>query len=263
MKHYFQELALSFYGSDGGNLDSEIWFCGLEWGGSLAFNADTEEEMIAPTAEEGGYLVTTPKINDYRKNISWSLGFEGAVTNGVNQKICWFLNYYYNLEPTDHYSYEQFVSAHEICFNLPTGKGFKMNLFPLKATSHNREWCEKRSRLTGFNNRASYEVWCMIHRGAYYQALLKLHNPKVILGFGKTHAGKYYRFWGVELVDKSTQTLGDITIEYCQIPGTDTYLMITPFFGGVYGINTGEKMQDLTELVHRILKTRMPFKRDV
>ncbi|MGX2950448.1 hypothetical protein ACWIUA_06015 [Ursidibacter sp. B-7004-1] len=30
----FKNSALSFAGCDGGNLNSDVWFCGLEWGGS-------------------------------------------------------------------------------------------------------------------------------------------------------------------------------------------------------------------------------------
>lgn len=261
MHDQFRELALSFYGSDGGNLDSEIWFCGLEWGGHLVWKSDTDEAMIDPTAEEPGYLVTTSVRRDYQENISWSHGFSGAVANGVNQKVCWFLNYYHNLEPSDNYRYDEFVLDHEICFNQPTGKGFKMNLFPLNSATHDDAWCENLTDFTGFNNRLSYKVWCMIYRGAFYQKLLKQHKPKVVLGFGKSQAAQYYRFWGAELADKFERTLGEVTVEYCKIPETESYLIISPFFGGVYGINSVSKMLDLCELVHDILGTSMPFKR--
>lgn len=261
MSNHFRQLALSFYGSDGGNLDSEIWFCGLEWGGSLDWKSDTTEKVIDPIGEESGYLVTSSTKHDYRQNISWSHGFSDAVKNGVNQKICWFLNYYYNLEPVDTYRYDQFVVAHEICFNRPKGKGFKMNLFPLNAVSHDVDWCDDCTQFTGFNNRSSYEIWCMIHHGIYYQTLLKRHQPKIVLCLGKSHAAKYYRFWDAELVDKTERNLGDVTIEFCQIPETESYLIVVPFFGGTYGINSGEKMRDLVELVHNILGTTMPYKR--
>ena len=32
VKDGFSKLALSHYGYDGGNLGSEIWFSGIEWG---------------------------------------------------------------------------------------------------------------------------------------------------------------------------------------------------------------------------------------
>ncbi len=30
----FSEAAQSLYGCDGGNLNSSVWICGLEWGGA-------------------------------------------------------------------------------------------------------------------------------------------------------------------------------------------------------------------------------------
>ena len=46
----FVDMALSFAGGDGGNLDSEVWFCGFEWGNSHGIDIektiDTEFQPI-------------------------------------------------------------------------------------------------------------------------------------------------------------------------------------------------------------------------
>lgn len=41
IKENFNEMALSHYGCDGGNLSSPIWACGLEWGGGYEDNQVT------------------------------------------------------------------------------------------------------------------------------------------------------------------------------------------------------------------------------
>lgn len=252
----FEELALSFYGCDGGNLKSPVWFCGLEWGGELHWDNDVN---INTLATERGYQTPFDQEaieSDYMTNVSWSDGFEGAVTNGVNQKICWFLNYYLAIDPTDSYDYAQFVIDHKICHKGDDGLGFKMNLFPMNAPNHDYSWDVKRAQFTGFESRSAYEEWCLKHRGEYFRVLLKKYQPEIIIVLGKTHVHKFIQFFGCEDAENFELDKNGVSISYRKIPNTDTYLIISPFFGGASGINSFNKMKDLTNLVHEIKGTQ-------
>lgn len=254
---FFKELALSFYGCDGGNLQSKIWFCGLEWGGDLVWEENTDSEKIVTIDEDYGYLDDQYREVDYCNNVSWSHGFGGGLANGFNQKICWFLNYYLGLDPTDSYQYDDFVREHKICFNEPDGIGFKMNLFPLNSPGHNHDWDENRARFSGFFARRAYEEWCEVHRGEFFQRLVRENGPEVIIATGKTSWSKFVRFFGAEAIPLQEASLNEVTISYCKLPYSDTYLIITPFFGGPSGINSFKKMQDLATLVHQVRGTEV------
>ena len=45
----FKQFACSHYGCDGGNLDSSVWVCGLEWGTEFKDLADLEKTMEGPS----------------------------------------------------------------------------------------------------------------------------------------------------------------------------------------------------------------------
>lgn len=252
----FEELALSFYGCDGGNLRSKIWFCGLEWGGDLRWAEGKTGEKLETVEEDSGYGDQERRLRDFSQNISWEEGFIDAVTTGVNQKICWFINYYLGLDRSDSYQYADFVVENKICFNEPDGIGFKMNLFPLNSRKHDGSWDEKRAQYTGLATRWEYEAWCLKNRGAYFQKLIKEGAPEVIIGLGKSHMWKFFQFFGCnESAVKEANLINSVTIFYCTIPETETMLVISPFFGGPYGINSFKKMQNLTTLVHQVRGT--------
>ncbi len=110
--------------------------------GFVVWSGGGELDSIPPetVTVEAGYRDREEKERDFLTNVSWADGFYGAVVAGYNQKICWFLNYFLDLDPTDSYQYEPFVEEHKIYYNDSEGLGFKMNLFPLNFPSHNRDW---------------------------------------------------------------------------------------------------------------------------
>ncbi len=251
----FESLALSFYGCDGGNLRSKIWFCGLEWGDDLNWKEGKEGQELVTIMKDSGYGDSEENLRDFSQNISWKYGFIDAVTTGVNQKICWFINYYFGIDMSDSYQYDDFVVENKICFNDPDGIGFKMNLFPLNSPEHDHDWDENRARFSGFFARKAYEEWCEVHRGAFFQKLVRENNPEVIIATGKTSLLKFVRFFGAEAIPLQEASLNEITISYCKLPYCDTLLIITPFFGGPSGINSFKKMKDLAMLVHQVAGT--------
>lgn len=66
---------------------------------------------------------------------------------------------------------------------------------------------------------------------------------------------KFFQFFGCNESAVKEANLNSVTIFYCTIPETETMLVISPFFGGPYGINSFKKMQNLTTLVHQVRGT--------
>ncbi|TYA50756.1 hypothetical protein FXB78_07520 [Aggregatibacter actinomycetemcomitans] len=85
----FKDTALSFAGCDGGNLKSDVWFCGLEWGGE---QKNTLDLLLTKTV----FILGLTKI---LMGVGWlniikrSAGSYGIFTvwNGMMVKIVRFL----------------------------------------------------------------------------------------------------------------------------------------------------------------------------
>ena len=164
----FVDMALSFAGGDGGNLDSEVWFCGFEWGNSHGIDIEkTIDTEFQPIPEP----------------TSWAhKDFEGSWNTNYNRKICLFLKYFYAID-WEGMSYDEFVANHQILY--PDGLGFKLNLLPVRF--RNREslaWAKAIEAASGFETFDDYRSWCVTHRGAFFRALLSKHKPKVLVCTG-------------------------------------------------------------------------------
>lgn len=147
----FVDMALSFAGGDGGNLDSEVWFCGFEWGNSHGIDIEkTIDTEFQPIPEP-----TSQAHED----------FEGSWNTNYNRKICLFLKYFYAID-WEGMSYDEFVANHQILY--PDGLGFKLNLLPVRF--RNREslaWARQIEAASGFETFDDYRSWCVTHRGAF------------------------------------------------------------------------------------------------
>lgn len=242
----FKEIACSFYGCDGGNLDSDFWFCGLEWGGDIS-QIKALVRFDDPDREHG-YLAEDGKTLNFCENISWTRSFKGAHTNQYNETICKFLNKF-QIQTTIN-DYENFIKENEILFNTESGIGFKMNMFLINSPKHDSEWEEKHIRITGFHNRNDYQKWCVQgERAIFFQNLIREHQPKYLICTGITSANHFLDFFGCQ-VDPQHAENDDVRIVFSQIPNTKTNIIIVPFFGfRAYSINTEEKLDSLIALI--------------
>jgi len=132
----FKKVAVSFAGGDGGNPNSDVWFCGLEWGIGDESSSDDFYEKFS----------LSPKLIPH----SWvEDDFDGSWTAQYNRKICWFLWYYYNLEWKNGESAEHFVKKYDVLY--PQGIGFKLNMLPINFKNRSSiKWNEQFIKLTGF-----------------------------------------------------------------------------------------------------------------
>lgn len=223
----FKHTALSFAGCDGGNLNSDVWFCGLEWGGSQRNELD-------------------PAVD--RDNLySWSdEDFIGSWTAQYNQKICWFLWYFFNLEWHHGENSTTFVKRHHILYSeKEDGIGFKMNMLPIGFPNRNQiDWNETLQSLTGLSTFDKYREWCVVNRGEFFRKQILTYRPSVIVCTGISEVNNFVRFF----TGRSTSIYSSnpsLKIAYAQFE--DTLICICPFFGGASGINSYEKMEILVK----------------
>ncbi|GAA5104014.1 hypothetical protein [Wohlfahrtiimonas larvae] len=251
----FKKIAASFYGCDGGNLDSDFWFCGLEWGNDLN-ELKTIIEVDDPLREHG-YLPDDGKTQDFCQNISWARSFSDAHHNQYNYTICDFLNEF-NIPKIEKNltDYEKFIIKNKILFNMKDGIGFKMNMFLLNSPKNNSPWEEKHKKLTGFESRQDYHHWCINgERAQFFQELIKQHQPKYLICTGISSDYEFFSFFGCDHSTAQYASDEGIRIVFSEIPNTQTNIIVVPFFGYYqHCINSSEKLTNLIKLIKANIK---------
>ena len=222
----FVEMALSFAGGDGGNPQSEVWFCGYEWG-NLA------KTDMAETIERE--FVVQPQPSSWQDE-----EFEGSWDTNYNRKICWFLEYFYELDGANK-SYEAFVEEFKILY--PDGLGFKLNLLPVRF--HDRasmNWSDNIKAASGFESIADYREWCVVHRGRFFRNTIAQFKPKLLICTGVGERDNFFRAF-TDGGEPERIELTDFAISVARF--NQTLVCVTPFFGGPSGINSFAKMEQL------------------
>ena len=233
----FSEMALSFAGGDGGNLQSEVWFCGYEWG-NLA------KTDMAETIEHD--FVAQPQPTSWQDE-----DFDGSWNTNYNRKICWFLEYFYQLDGYNK-SYDAFVEEFKILHS--NGLGFKLNLLPVRF--HDRgsvEWSDNIQTASGFASFADYRVWCVIHRGKFFRDAIRQYQPKLLICTGVGERDNFFRAF-TDGGEPERIQLTDFAISVARID--QTQVCVTPFFGGPSGINSHEKMEQLVGSTKALLQRK-------
>jgi hypothetical protein len=227
----FRNLAMSFYGCDGGNLDSPIWTCGLEWGGGLQDNEIPQDDFM------------NTAICSW-DSPGWSArGCLSGRRMGYNQKLAWFFSYYFGW---DIHNYKQ--DAEEQKLFCKNGIGFKMNAFPISFKDRRTvTWNEAIMRQTGLNDFDKYREWCIENRGRYYYDLVKKHSPKLVLCTGIDSYKEFFRFFRCDEIEP----IPDNYIYVSKTNSDKTLVFVVPFFGGPYGINSYKKMENLVVSVKK------------
>lgn len=230
----FKNTSLSFAGCDGGNPQSDVWFCGLEWGG------EQRNELDKPIQESEIY--------------AWSHeDFEGAWLAQYNQKICWFLWYFHNLEWNNGENSDIFVKRHHILYRQQeNGIGFKMNMLPIGFPNRNNiDWNTTLKTLTGLNSFDEYRQWCVTNRGEFFRNAVIKYQPKVIVCTGISEVDNFMQFF-----TGKTEYENAITekFKFYHSKFENTLICVVPFFGGANGINSYEKMESLVSQIKSLLK---------
>jgi len=247
----YQETAQSFAGCDGGNLDSEIWFCGMEWGfhGEMK-DGELADECLVPQYRHGGWNDTLEKWDDDAEKSGWE--WEDSLASPTNAKIGWFLNDYFNLG--GFCSENDWLVKNKLFFNDPKGIGFKLNMFPLPLRGRaNINWSDEIKEKTGFGSFDQYRIWTVQNRGKFFQNLLHQHKPKRIICTGISEFENFCDFWGIKDFSTGKWIEGITTNTTFWVGENDkTQIIVTRFFGGRWGVSSYSMMEELVRSIKKI-----------
>tara|TARA_R110002110_G_scaffold109604_2_gene273304 strand:- start:109 stop:879 length:771 start_codon:yes stop_codon:yes gene_type:complete len=168
----------SFLGCDGGNINAEIWFCGVEFGG-------TPKEMNTYYENHVKHYVKDKLEIPFREN------YEGKY---LKSKFDRYLTAMY-LILLENYSFDKTVDSIVIDDFLKNklynknSKSFKLNLFPIakKDVSWDKEIEEKLNI-----NRDVYYSSMFKGRSKFFQDIISKYQPKTIICFSPTNHSDYF-----------------------------------------------------------------------
>lgn len=240
VKSDFENLALSHYGYDGGNLNSSFWVSGIEWGGGITpsqLKIDIENgpilnpKSVEKHSDREVYLKY--KFDTiWLKILSRTLGFEVA-------------------------DYKKMISD-DINALSSSGPMMKFNLYPISFKDTSPEyWNSDFYELTGFPTKELYVGWIQENRFQMFNKLVIENKPKVILCSGITFKKDFLlAFGGVKSIFSipietiSMQENKTIFVYDSQL-SKNTKIIITPFFGSVYGIKSNEQCEAVGNLIRK------------
>lgn len=227
----FSEAAQSLYGCDGGNLNSSVWICGLEWGGQAKHDLSEVIKVDAPIGWDSD-----------DETIADCLQSEGM---GYNQKIAWLFSYLFNWDISDYVT-----EAEKYRLMCHQGVGFKMNMFPLSFENRNNiNWTEAHKSYSNLNGFDEYKRWTIENRGKYFQNLVLKHNPKLIVCTGITSDSEFMAFFDCDAPEQHRIYNDQMRLCLGKINNGKTMILVVPFFGGPSGINSYKKMEALSNFI--------------
>jgi len=243
MNDNFKKWACSLSGCDGGNISAKTWLCGIEWGqGSYG---DYYEKELPQEISEGS-VCSTVKEYDWKKSITYPYGLS-------------FAKLYMAIHGQKVESYKNVVD-----FNGQ--ELFKLNLYPIAfdSTDHGLWKKNKLDKITTFENKYLYKVWCFFNRFPYFSKLRKKHEPKLIICTGVDYLRDFLMFFGadnVEMVGTGTISPQSETNKYDRTYywvrlDRNTLLVVIPFFSGRYGLNSNYLLQQMGKRISELLNSK-------
>lgn len=258
---FYEGLENSVMDIDGGYINSDLWFCGIEPGGVIKHcdvitylnkkeNYAITDSLKADVVEK--YSLNKIVIPVYLQNVYDNMNewkFDHIIGDIVSELG--------NIKPN---------------FNYENKKGnvFKLNLFPLKAREVSN-WNKTHSDITGCTLKKEYYGKCIEKRFPLLRRLTEAAKPKVIVCIGKTFTDEFMlAFWGntnwwdnegehKSLGDSKTPyTINSIKINiYTGDEGTPT-LIVTPFFGWRnHCVNKKEHIEFIRNLILKELNSKL------
>ena len=244
MNDNIREWACSFSGCDGGNINAEIWLCGIEWA----------------SGSEGNYyekdLPNEIKLGAVEPNLK-TYDWEYSLTHPYGRN---FAKLYKSIKGEEVEKYEDVV-------NLTGNEIFKANLYPIAFDSTDHALWHKYNldKITGFESKHLFNTWCFFNRFIFFSEHRKQYKPKLIIGTGIDYLRDFIMcFGGNESIEKlkfntitpnSEKNKYDRTYYWLNLDD-DTLLVVIPFFGGRYGLNSNNLLQEMGNRIKKLLKEK-------
>jgi len=252
----FKEWACSFSGCDGGDLKSDIWLCGIEWGFvndqgltdeafELRKQQDYAEVLPAQIAkgayQPGAYHYFDPKRwkFPYIRNIAKLLG----VIKGL-----------------DVYKLDDIKNASE------SWSIFHMNLYPIAFPNESDALWDKYhlSEVTGLESKPIYRTWCLLQRFPWIAEQVKEHQPKLIIGTGVGYLTDFIVCCGgsgivddihcEKIVGEESKSESSSRTLYWTKVNEKTTLVVAPFMTSRFGLNSNVLIEKFGKRIRDVAK---------
>lgn len=230
----FTKWARSLSGCDGGNPESPIWLCGIEWGYAKrkGQSDDDYNKEVSTYYEEitSGELGEPPKKYDWAGSLTYPFGISVA-----KLYTAWM---------------QKDVKSYS-AIKRDTPPLFKLNLYPIAFRSLDHKlWKQyELEKKVKFESKECYLEWCRKYRFPYFFNLTKIKNPKLIIGVGITHRDDFSLcFAGKkrQLEEKIFDEKGGKRRYFHQkINDGKTTLVVIPQFKTRYGLNSDSLLKEM------------------
>lgn len=244
MNKNLRDWACSLSGCDGGNIEADVWLCGIEWGGGS--HGDYYEKKLPQQISDGAVVANLDKY-DWKDSITYPYGLS-------------FAKLYTAIKGGDVKKYKQVTS-------LRGDELFKTNLYPIAfdSTDHDLWHKNKLDEVTGFENKYLFNIWCFFNRFPEFSALRKQYKPKLIIGTGIGYLLDFLMFFGgnenidkvksAKISPKSDSNKSDRLYYWINLD-SNTLLVVIPFFSGRYGLNSNYLLQEMGNQIRKLLQQK-------
>jgi transcriptional activator of eps genes len=230
----------SYTGIDGGNPHAAIWICGIEHGGDI----DALDGPLIPEPEPGGWTEKFRRTHpDFQK---WQ----------YHQKVAKLLISLRVLESdpsaTPALSKDVYRAYMADELYVQGGQSFKLNLFPFSSPSVcSPKWEEAYRAHDALRDKHAYYNRCEEIRFPFLKAIREQYDPKLVLCTGVTFRAQFAKAFGFSSETKSFAiSNGSGSSRQChRYEDGRASLIVTPFFGGPYGINSNALIIDLARAI--------------
>lgn len=244
-KEDFERLIGSWLGCDGGNPDARVWICGIEHGGGFDDIKELVTEKSLKSIEEAFWDKEFREKNP--KYSTWPYNQKVAKLMLAINQYC----YSSNGQPICLDGYKEYM---ENMLYTKSGDSFKLNLFPFSSPSvSDSRWRDSYTIESLCGNRDEYRKLCSQKRFVEFSKLRDERKPKVIIGTGITQSDNFLKAFGFRQYQKSEQWELSHNRK-CHVYKDDSgALVVSPFFGGRYGMNRDRLLIELAEKVVALL----------
>jgi len=234
----FREWACSLSGCDGGNIEADLWICGIEWGQGSYENGKYYREELPLEIRSGRYAHNQEKY-DWQASLDYPYGRS-------------FAKLYASIHDCEIATYKNFISK------CDGSEVFKLNLYPIAFDSTDPQlWAMNGlDKLTGFPEKHLFQTWCFLNRFPTFSKLVRDHSPKIIIGTGVSYLKDFFVCFGGEGQAAGAIQYGELEPassankrskrRYYWVKLNEmTTLVVVPFFSGSHGLNSDHLLHEM------------------
>ena len=233
----------SFSGCDGGNPQNphNVWVCGIEPGGKPERIESLMPELTPACWDEQFRRAHSdwPRWQYHRKVSKLLVALQSLKQERGKTPV---------LDGWKEYMETRLYAKDGDCF--------KLNLFPFSSpTVSSKDWSAY-APITGGMSKKEYYEMCRGQRFKFFRTQREKYSPAVIIGTSTVFERDFVDAFGFGGIEVKTQTLKDEQGRQrrccSRTDGTST-LIVTPFFGGRYGINSNGLLIELAKWIHGLI----------